>query len=172
MPRDARVPVVLQRVDEPIGEELNVHPQHVRRYGVNNIFQRVFAYLIGWKESNEPVKLRATEGGLLKVASYPRLAEEYEVNPTTGTEGYVTIDGAEVKTEEFSDVVNTLDIFTADNDLYVELSTDGSVFGKKILLRGSLNEVLSIDFSVKAVRLRNVVTDGSANAKYQVVGFR
>ena len=41
--REARVDVVLQRVNEKIGNELNVSPSHIYRYGVNNIFQRTFA---------------------------------------------------------------------------------------------------------------------------------
>ena len=41
MVKDAKVDVVLQRIEEKIGEEINTVPQYVRRYGVNNIFQRV-----------------------------------------------------------------------------------------------------------------------------------
>jgi len=113
-----------------------------------------------------------TEGGLLRVSTYPKVSEYYERNPTTNVDGYVEITGSEVKTEEFSSVMNTVDIFTADNDIYVELSNDGEQFFGKILLKGSLNQTYSIDFSVKAVRFRNVVTDGTANGKYQVVGYR
>jgi len=113
-----------------------------------------------------------TAGGLLRVSSYPPVVEEYERNPSSDVDGYITISGSEVKTEEFSDVVNTVDIFTADNDIFIQISKDGKEFGKKIMLRGSLNEVISIDFSVKAIKFSNVVTDGSANGKYQVVGYR
>jgi len=170
--KEARVDVILQRVEEKIGRELNVFPSHIYRYGVNNIFQRSFAYLLGWKDDGEPQKIAVTEGGLLKVTAYPKIAEEYERNPTTDTDGYVEISGTEVITETFSEVVNTIDIFAKDNDIYFQLSKDGITFGKKILLRGSINEVISLDFSCKAVKLSNVVTDGTANGKYQVVGYR
>ena len=170
--KEARVDVVLQRVEEKIGNEINAFPSHIYRYGVNNIFQRAFAYLLGWKSDGEPQKIAVTEGGLVKVATYPKIAEEYERNPTSNSDGYITISGAEEKTETFSDVVNTIDIFARDNDIYFQLSKDGITFGNKILLRGSINEAISIDFSVRAVKLTNVVTDGSANGKYQVVGYR
>jgi len=113
-----------------------------------------------------------TEGGLLRVTTYPKVSEYYERNPSSNVDGYVEISGNEVKTEEFSSVMNTVDIFTTGNDIYVELSKDGQEFFGKILLMGSVNQAYSIDFSVKAVRFRNVVTDGSANGKYQVIGYR
>jgi len=113
-----------------------------------------------------------TEGGLLRVSAYPKISEYYERNPTSNVDGYVEISGSETKTEQFSDVVSTVDIFTADNDIYVELSKDGVEFLPKILLRGSINQAYSIDFSTKAVRFSNVVTDGTKNGKYQVVGYR
>ena len=46
--KEARVEVILQRLEEKIGNEINAYPKHVHRYGVNNIFQRTFAYLLGW----------------------------------------------------------------------------------------------------------------------------
>lgn len=170
--KEARVDVILQRVEEPIGREINAYPSHIYRYGVNNIFQRSFAYLIGWKDDGEPTKVRVTSGGLLKVSAYPKISEKYERNPTSDIDGYVEISGAEEKTETFSEEVNTIDIFSADNDIFFQLSTDGITFGKKIMLRGSINEVISLDFSVKAVKLTNVVTDGTKNGKYQVVGYK
>jgi len=85
MVKEARVDVILQRIDEDIGDELNVHPKHVRRYGVNNIFTRAFAYLLGWRNDGKPVKLNATTGGLLKVAISGAGFEQ--IDTLTGTAG-------------------------------------------------------------------------------------
>jgi len=170
MAKEARVDVILQRIEENIGDELDVHPRHIRRYGVNNIFSRTFAYLLGWKTDGKPVKVGATAAGALKIASVGAGFEKYERNPTSDTDGYITISGTDVKTETFSSVMSGFDIWTKDNDIYVQLSADGITWMDKVMLRGSLNEIWSENIAVKAIKLSNVVTDGSANGSYQVIG--
>jgi len=112
---------------------------------------------MGWDRAKERV-----------VAPY----SEYEVNPSSGVTGYNTISGSSTVTETFSKTVRTIDIYTKDNDIYVEISKDGSTFGSKIMLRGSINQVVSLEVECKAVRFSNVVTDGTADGSYQVVGWR
>lgn len=113
-----------------------------------------------------------TKAGALKAAIVGAGLEKYDRNPTSNVDGYITISGTEEKTEEFLEVMSVIDIFTKDNDIYYQLSADGVEFGKKVMLRGSLNQTISIDFSVKAVKLTNVITDGSANGAYQVVAYK
>jgi len=112
-----------------------------------------------------------TRGGLLKVSSYPPVFEHYEQNPTSGERNYVEIIGNTVRKEEFSQVVSVIDIFSSDHDIRVSLSTDGKEYGHYFVLRGSINESISLGFSCKAILLENLNKDGSHNGKYQVIGF-
>lgn len=169
---DAKVDVVLQRIEEPIGEELDVIPVNVTRYGVNNIFQRTLTYLFGWKTDGRPVKLSATAAGSLKIAPTGAGLESYERNPTSNVDGWVTIAGTAVKEEVFTKLVSVVDIMSKDHEIYVELSTDGVTYQPKKLMRGDLNHMKSLDFICKAVRLSNVVTDGTKDGSYEVVGYR
>lgn len=169
---DAKVDVVLQRIEEPIGEELSTIPTHVTRYGVNNIFQRTLSYLLVWKTDGKPVKLAATAAGSLKVASTGAGLEAYERNPSSNVDGWVTIAGTAIKEEVFTKLVSVLDIMSKDYEIYIELSTDGVTYQPKKLLRGDLNHMKSLDFICKTVRLSNVVTDGTKDGSYEVVGYR
>ena len=112
-----------------------------------------------------------TLDGLTRVTAFPPVFEKMERNPSTNVDGFVTIDGATVITETFSEVMSRIDVRTRLNELFMELSADGVGYFKPILLQGSLNETVSIDFSVKSVKFRNVITDGTKNAQYQIVGY-
>lgn len=172
MVKDARVDVILQRVEEEIGEEITTVPSHIRRYGVNNIFTRVFAYTLGWTAEQKPVKLQATSAGSLKVAYTGAGLEVYERNPTSAADGWILISGATQNVETFSQAMSVVDIMTKNFEVYVELSHDGVTYGAKKLLRGDLNHMKSWDVSTKMVRFSNVNTDGAHNASYELVGYR
>ncbi len=104
-----------------------------------------------------------------------KLYTSYEINPTTGTEDFVTISGITTKTEVFTDLTLGITIVPQDNDMYVELSNDGITYNPKIRLRAGNSEVgddvLSASFQCKSVRLTNVNTSGSYDAKYQLIGW-
>ena len=170
--RDADVDVVVQRVEENIADEIDVIPSHVRRYSTDNTFQRSFSYLLGWTVDDEPRKIRCSKAGVLRVSTEIVGFESYERNPTSNIDGYVLISGVEEKMEAFSTTMSRVDIRTRDNEIYMQLSSNGISWLPKILLRGDLNEVVSMDFSVKSVRFTNVVTDGTKNGRYQIVGYR
>jgi len=148
--------------------ELDLEPDYVRLLTLNNKFQRTLPLLSAWTGSQQ-VLLRATSGGLLKVSSVPTVFESYERNPTTDTDGYITISGSTTKTETFSQVMYKIDIVCKDNPIYIQISSDGSTWGDKIQL--DAGDVFSENISCKAVKLTNVTTDGSANGSYQVVGY-
>jgi len=150
-------------------EELQLEPETVRFLWLNNKFQRTLPLLTAWT-GNKQVLLRATEGGLLKVSAYTGVFESYEVNPSTGVDGYVTVSGTETKTEEFSEVMSKVDVCCKDNSIFIELSKDGTTFGGKIQL--DAGDVFSEQISVKAIRISNVVTDGTADGSYQVIGYK
>ncbi|RKZ29250.1 hypothetical protein DRQ29_00330 [bacterium] len=150
-------------------EELQLEPEFVRELSLNNKFQRTLPLLTGWT-GNRQVLLRATTGGLLKVSTVTEIYERYEVNPSSGTGGYITVLGGETKIETFSEVMSKVDIACKDNSIYIELSNDGVTYGGKIQL--DAGDVFSEQISVKAVRITNVTTDGTADGKYQVIGYK
>jgi len=172
MPRkEAAVERVQQRIDADLLTDLPQYPSQIRRWFVDNVFRRGLAYLVGYTGTKALI-LKCTSGGILKVATVGAGLETYERNPTSGVDGWITISAAEVKTETFTETCNSLTIWTKGYECYLEISKDGVVWGPKILIRGDLNEVFSQDIVTKAVRLSNVVTDGTQNASYQVVGWR
>lgn len=172
MPRKpARTEKMELRVDEDLLPDLNIYPSQVRRFYTDNVLEPRLAYLVGFTDTRKAVMLRATATGLLKVSSFPPVFSRYYVNPTSNVVGFNTISGTAIITEAFPETVTRVDIYSKDADIYVELSNDGVVWGPKILVQGSLNQVMSIDFEAKAVRFSNVVTDGTANGSYQVVGY-
>jgi len=161
-----------QRIDEDLTTDLRVEPPEIRRWYTNNIVGKSLAYLVAFDREKKSKTLRCTTAGDLKVASTGAGLEVYERNPTSNVDGYITITGTTVKTETFTEVNSTLIVWSRDNELYLEISPDGATWNPKILLRGDLNEVFAQDLAVKAVKLRNVITDGTADSKYQVVAMR
>ncbi|RLF07878.1 MAG: hypothetical protein DRJ64_02160 [Thermoprotei archaeon] len=149
--------------------ELQLEPANVRELSLNNKFQRTLPLLSAWT-GNKQVLLRATTGGLLKVTSYSAVFDKYEVNPTSGTPGYIEISGSSVNTETFSEVMSKIDVMVNKYAIYIEISADGTTFGDKIMLEAG--DVFSEYVSCKAIRLSNVVTDGTQNGKYQVIGYK
>ena len=159
MVKDAKVDVVLQRIEEKIGEEINTVPQYVRRYGVNNIFQRVYAYLLGKKSSGEYIQLQATYGGALKVASVGAGLEKTEAKSGTAT-------GTLSTAVSFSQVVSRVDIIAVDYDLYFYPSPDGVTFYDGIRCITGVRNVF--DLSVKAFKVKRAEAN---DTDYEIVGM-
>lgn len=170
MTKEARIKIILQRILEPIGSEINASPKHIREYGVNNVFQRGLSYLFGWTAEDIPVKIRATKTGMLKVSTYGAAYESYKVNPSSAA-GYQTLNAGAVATEVFPVLVSKIDILGRDYDFYIQLSKDGVSFGDKILIEGSINTNFEIESSIKAVKLVNRIITGSEDGRYQLVGW-
>ena len=155
---DAKVDIVLQRIEEKLGDELNVIPQHVRRYGVNNIFQRTFAYLLGWKSDGVPTKLAATMTGALKIASVGAGLEKMESKTGIATD---TLSGAKV----FSQLVSRLDIYVKEYDMWLYTSPDGVTFYGPIRCLKDIRNIFDISthsFKVQRAEINDV--------EYEVVG--
>jgi len=158
--KEAKVDVVLQRVEEKIGNELKVVPSHVFRYGVNNIFQRSFAYLLGWKSDGEPVKLQASYGGLLKVAISGAGFEEVDVLEGTATATWSA-------TLEFNFVPNRIRFESLDYPYVASLSTDGVKWSEAVYV----DEDTPRDFDICAKYIK-VMRYGGSNAHYWIIGMR
>jgi len=160
MVKEARVDIILQRVDEDIGDELDVHPKRIRRYGVNNIFTRVFGYLFGWKSDGKPIKLQATSAGALKIADVGAGLEEVEVKKGIATS---TLSSA----VNFSESVSKVRIISKDYGFYLYPSKDGVTFYDSILVKDNADfyvDITCISFKVKR--------SGKNDAQYRIEGYR
>jgi len=158
--KEARVDVILQRVEEKIGRELNVVPSHVYRYGVNNIFQRSFAYLLGWKSDGEPVKLQASYGGLLKVAISGAGFEEIDV--LKGTAG---VNWSDVL--EFKFIPNRIRFESLDYPYIAKFSKDNVTWSEEVYVdEGTPRDY---DICAKYVKVRRF---GGTDAQYWIIGMR
>jgi len=158
MVKDARVDVVVQRIEEKVGDEINVIPKHVRRYGVNNIFQRTFSYLLGKKSSGEYIQLQATQAGALKIASVGAGLEKTERKTGVATD---TLSSA----ISFTYTVSRVDIIAVDYDIYFYPSPDGVTFYDAIRCLTGVRNIF--DISVKAFKVKRA---GINDSDYEVIG--
>lgn len=158
--KEARVDVILQRVEEKIGRELNVVPSHVYRYGVNNIFQRSFAYLLGWKSDGEPQKVAVTEGGLLKVGISGAGFEEIDV-----LKGTATADWSD--SLEFAWIPNRIRFEAVDYPYIAKFSKDNVTWSEEIYVDGETPR--DFDICAKYVKVRRY---GGSDATYWIIGMR
>ena len=158
--KEARVDVVVQRVNEKIGRELDVSPSHIYRYGVNNIFQRTFAYLLGWKADGEPQKVAVTEGGLVKVGIAGAGFEEIDV-----LQGTATVEWSDVL--EFSFVPNRIRFESLDYPYCAKFSKDNVTWSEAVYVdEGTPRDY---DICAKYVKVKRY---GGTDAKYWIIGMR
>ncbi|MDD4255731.1 MAG: hypothetical protein PHP59_10215 [Methanofollis sp.] len=108
----------------------------------------------------------------IPVVAVEAAATSYEVNPSTGAIGFVTVSAASPREEVFPTACRETDIFVKDQDVYVEIDTgNGDGYQGKFVLPASLGLVIyAVPDRVKAIRFTNVDADGSHNALYQVKG--
>jgi len=158
MVKDARVDVVVQRIEEKVGDEINDIPKHVRRYGINNIFQRTFSYLLAKLSSGKYIQLQATQAGALKVASVGAGLEKTERKTGVATD---TLSSA----VSFSQTVSRVDVIPVDYDIYFYPSPDGVTFYDAIRCLTGVRNIF--DISVKAFKVKRADINDS---DYEVIG--
>lgn len=161
MVKDARVDVVLQRIEEDVGDEVSVIPTHIRRYGVNNIFQRTFSYLFGWTDAGKPLKLACTSAGWLKVAASPGVPYEHAERKT----GIAV--AAKSNFIAFTNGVGKVDVFVKDFDMWFITSTDGVAEEGAIRCLPNIRntfEITTTHFKVQRADVNDV--------EYEVLGMR
>jgi len=158
--KEARVDVIVQRLEENIGGEIKAYPSHVRRYGVNNIFQRTLAYLFGWKSNGEPVKLQASSAGLLKVGVAGAGFEEIDVLEGTATASWSA-------TLEFDFIPHRIRFESLDYPYVASLSIDGVTWSEGVYIDEDVPR--DIDICAKYVK---VMRYGGSNAHYWIIGMR
>ena len=156
---DAHVDVVLQRIDEEVGNELDVIPRGVRRYGVNNIFQRTLSYLIGKTSVGTFKPLVSTVGGVLKVASVGAGLERSEIK--TGT-ALAAVSDAIV----FTQVVSRLHVGCSEYELYIYHSPDGTTFYGPLHCYDYYPNIF--DISCKAIKVQRAEAN---DVDYDIAGL-
>ena len=161
MVKDARVDVVLQRIEEDVGDEVKVEPTHIRRYGVNNIFQRTFAYLFGWTDEGKPIKLATTAAGWLKVAATTGAVYEHAERKTgiavTAKSNWIA----------FGNGVGKIDVFVKDFDMWFISSTNGINEEGAIRCLPNIRNVFEITCTHFKVQRADV-----NDVEYEIVGVR
>jgi len=158
--KEAKVDVILQRIEEPIGNEIKTYPSHIYRYGVNNIFQRSFAYLLGWKTNGEPQKVAVTTGGLLKVAISGAGFEQVDT-----LEGIAGVNWSAIM--EFDFVPNRIRFESLDYPYIAKLSIDGVTWSDAVYIdEGTPRD---FDINAKYVKVRRY---GGSDAHYWIMGMR
>ena len=158
--KEAKVDVILQRIEEPIGNEIKAYPSHIYRYGVNNIFQRTFAYLLGWKTNGEPQKVAVTSAGLLKTAISGAGFEE--IDTLTGTAGVNWSD-----TLEFAWTPNRIRFEALDYPYLAKFSLDGVRWSDEVYVDGETPR--DFDINARYVKVRRY---GGTDAQYWIIGMR
>ena len=159
--KDAKVDVILQRIEEDVGDEVSVIPTKIRRYGVNNIFQRTLTYLFGWTDANKPIKLRATSAGWLKVATSGGAAFE-ELERKTGI---ATVTKSNWIT--FANGVGRVDVYVKDFEMWLILSNDGVTEEGAIRCLPNIRNV----FEITCVAFKVERADAN-DVEYEVLGVR
>ena len=94
-------------------------------------------------------------------------------NPTSDIDGFVTIVGSATNLETFSKQMLGITIKSKTNDIYIELSNDGSNFDNKILMEAGeyFGDIIAVSYECSAVRFTNSDTSGSNDGKYQIIGW-
>jgi len=158
--KEARVDVVLQRIEEEIGDEINTYPTHVRRYGVNNIFQRTFAYLLAWQSNGKPIKVGATAGGLLKVAISGAGFEQIDTLEGTATVRWSS-------SLSFAWTPNRIRFEALDYPYSAKFSIDGVTWSDEVYIDGATPR--DFDINARYVKVRRY---GGTDATYLIIGMR
>jgi len=158
--KEARVDVILQRLNENIGGEIKAYPSHIYRYGVNNIFQRSLAYLFGWKSNGEPHKVAVTNAGLLKVAMSGAGFED--IDTLTGTAGVNWSSSL-----SFAWTPNRIRFEALDYPYLAKFSRDGITWSDEIYVDAGMPR--DFDINAKYVKVRRY---GGTDAQYFIIGMR
>ena len=148
-------------ISQVFGEDIEFDPEDVERFFVNNLVQRTLAHLVG-QGRDKGIRIRATEAGALVVASTGTAIEDNETVTAT-------IVAAAVEEEELSQVCSVVDITIWDFDVLLRRSPDGVRWGGWI--ERPADSDYSFDASCLKFEIKNKDTDGSHDARYQIVGW-
>jgi hypothetical protein len=134
-------------------------PKFVRRYFVNNVFNRSFAQMLGWTGSKN-VLLTATEAGYLKVSTVSEINEHNKVFAGNAPDAY----GAAL---DLARLCPTIDIFTWDFACKIVRSLDDMTYDDDIEIPA--NFMYSFDCDTRYVKIKNKVA--LSVCRYQIIGW-
>jgi len=151
-------------IDRIVDANLNIsdfahRPAQLRQWFTNNVIKPAFAYTVGWT-GDKAVMLRATVGGVLKVANVGSGLEYVEAQ--TGVAG-----AAESAHIAFANTVSRVRIIANVNDMYFRPSRDGVNFEDQIHIVAGTAEAFDITclmFTVQRYGVNDVI--------YEVEGYR
>jgi hypothetical protein len=158
--KSAKVISIDRIVDADLNiSELEHRPYQVRQWFSNNIIRPMFSYLVGWT-GTKAVMLRATAGGILKVANVGSGLERVEVE--VGIAG--AVESGDI---DFDDVVSRVRIIANDHDMYFRSSRDATNFEDQVHIKADIEQVFDItcaSFRVQRYGVNDVI--------YEVEGYR
>lgn len=139
--------------------ELEHRPSQVRQWFSNNIIRPMFSYLVGWT-GTKAVMLRATAGGILKIANVGSGLERVEVETGIAV-------AAESVGIPFDDIVSKVRIIANTNDMYFRSSRDGTNYEDQIHIKADVEQ--SFDLTCAAFTVQRY---GVNDVNYEVEGYR
>lgn len=158
--KGAKVTSIDRIVDANLNiDDFNHRPAQIRQWFTNNIIRPMFAYAVGWTGSHA-VMLRATVGGVLKVANVGSGLERVEVE--TGIA--VAAESADIG---FLNTVSKLRVIANGFDMYLRPSRDGTNFEDQIHIKADTEQTFDIacaSFRVQRYGVNDVI--------YEVEGYR
>lgn len=158
--KSAEITEITQRIEHDLRTGLKERPSRVKRWFVNNIFRRVFAYMLAWDDSNNPVLVRATSGGVLKFIPLPSTGfSDYESQSGTATDAF----GGD--TYEFTTTYYQIDILIENFDLIMQFKKADNTWGNDIPLTTGWH---SLAFEHKGVRLKNRTPGSNGDYSFSV----
>ena len=160
--RKAEIEEWTQRIDAKMLEDLIMYPSQIPAFYTTNIIQRALAHLVAYTEDDDPIRVRATEEGLLKVSAYPAVYEDYDVFEGTAMDDYDP-----TTTYEFDKSYNRFDIFLEGGDVFISFKKANDVWGKDIPLPEGYH---SIDFSGKGIKIKN--KEAGVSVRYYIIVYR
>lgn len=158
--KSAKVISIDRIVDADLNiSELEHRPSQVRQWFSNNIIRPMFAYTLGWT-GKKAVMLRATAGGILKVANVGSGLERVE--SLNGTAGAVESAGI-----GFTETISRVRIIANDHDMYFRSSRDGVNYEDQVHIKADVEQ--SFDITTASFMVQRY---GLNDADYEVEGYR
>jgi len=145
--RSAEVEKWTQKILEEVEEDIKFSPSRIKNFFIDNIITRTFSHIFAYTDSEKPIRLRATEEGLLKTTSFPVIYERYNTYAGTAKDSYDS-----TTTHEFSESYSRFDILIENGDAVLSFKLGSGVWGDDIILNEGYH---SIDFSHLGFRIKN-----------------
>lgn len=140
-------------------ENIPFDPASVRRFYVDNVFQRSLAHGLGY-DGIQSQLLRCTTGGIQKVAPVGTGFEYNDVWSGNAPDAYGTA-------KTFDSIASRVDIFTWDFACLIKRSLDGTVYQDEFEIPANFH--YSYDGTTHSINIKNA-TPGNV-CRYSIIGW-